>query len=173
MTYKVKWGIFTLGWGSLSVRGIESIRGRRTYELELRLKGGRLGLTVDDTQNSWLDVETLASRRFRQDINEVNYKRFREYEIYPEEGRWEQDSGDTGETMDTAPLDDISFVYFVRTLPLEVGDVYTFDKYFKDSGNPVEIRVLRHGDDRGTGRRVRDHRRAAHVPDEGHVQRGG
>ena len=45
--------------------------------------------------------------------------------------------------MDPAPLDDISFLYFVRTLPLEVGDVYTFDRYFKESGNPVEIRVLR------------------------------
>ena len=67
LIYKVKWGIFNLGTGRLSVEGIETVRGRPAYNLELRLVGGKLGLTVDDTQNSWLDVETLASRRFRQD----------------------------------------------------------------------------------------------------------
>ena len=143
LTYKVKWGIFSLGGGSLAVNGVETVRGRPSYALELRLRGGRLGLTVNDIQSSWMDIETLASRRFVQDIHEVNYKRFREYEIYPEEGRWEQNNGESGETMDPAPLDDIAFLYFVRSLPLETGDVYTLDRYFKAKANPIEIHVLR------------------------------
>jgi len=143
LTYKVKWGIFTLGTGQLSVESIEQVRGRPSYHLNMKLDGGKLGLTVHDNHDSWLDVETLSSRRFRQDIHEVNYKRLRQYEIYPEEGRWEQDNGEGGETMDVAPLDDVSFMYFVRTLPLIPGDVYFYDRYFKESGNPTELRVLR------------------------------
>jgi len=143
LTYKVKWGIFTLGTGSLSVEAIESVRGRPSYHLNMRLDGGRLGLTVHDDFNSWLDVETLASRRFIQSIHEINRKRLWEYEIYPEEGRWERNHGQEGETMDVAPLDDVSFMFFVRTLPLLPGDVYTFDRYFKETGNPTELRVLR------------------------------
>jgi hypothetical protein len=41
------------------------------------------------------------------------------------------------------PLDDVSFLYFARTIPLEVGQTYTFYRYYKESGNPVVLKVLR------------------------------
>ena len=41
------------------------------------------------------------------------------------------------------PLDDVSVVYFARSLPLKVGDVYTIDRYFKAEANPIVLRVLR------------------------------
>jgi hypothetical protein len=41
------------------------------------------------------------------------------------------------------PLDDGSFLYFVRTVPLEVGKSYEYARYFKAAGNPVRIRVVR------------------------------
>ena len=34
-------------------------------------------------------------------------------------------------------------MYFVRTLPLEVGKTYTLPRYFKKEGNPVIIHVER------------------------------
>ncbi len=155
-TYKVKWGFFTLGGGSLHVVGVDNVRGVPSYHIKLRMKGGRLGLNVDDAYSSWLGVEDLASRRFIQDIDEVNYSRLREFEIFPEEQRWEQrnieeDADEAtnalidaeGETTGPTPLDEISFLYWVRTLPLEVGETYTYNNYFKDSGNPVVLKVLR------------------------------
>lgn len=156
-TYKAKWGIFSLGGGtSLSVVGVDDVRGVPSYHLELRMKGGRLGLSVDDNHSSWLGVEDLASRRYIQDIDEVNYERLRKYEIFPEEQRWEQRNFEPeadeatnavidaeGETAVNAPLDDISFLYWVRTLPLEVGESYTYTNYFKETGNPVVLNVLR------------------------------
>jgi hypothetical protein len=39
------------------------------------------------------------------------------------------------------PLDDVAFFYWVRTIPLEVGRTYRFDRYFRDEHNPVVIRV--------------------------------
>ena len=41
------------------------------------------------------------------------------------------------------PLDDIAFLYFVRSHPMEVGQEYRFDRYYKEGGNPVVIQVLR------------------------------
>src|SRR5437773_2143430 len=41
------------------------------------------------------------------------------------------------------PLDDGSFLYFLRTIPLEVGKEYSFDRYFRPDRNPVRIQVLR------------------------------
>ena len=43
----------------------------------------------------------------------------------------------------TNPLDDGSFLYFIRTVPLEVGKTYEFDRYFRPDRNPVKITVLR------------------------------
>jgi len=143
-TYKVKWGFLTLGQGSLAVPTLDTVRGVPSYHIQLRMKGGKLGMNVDDDFSSWLGVEDLSSRRFVQDIHEIRYKALREYEIYPEEGRWERlDRDESGETQDANPLDEVSFIYWARTLPLEVGESYEYSNYFKDTGNPVVLNVLR------------------------------
>jgi hypothetical protein len=41
------------------------------------------------------------------------------------------------------PIDEIAFLYFLRTLPLRVGERYTFNRYFKETGNPIVVEVLR------------------------------
>jgi hypothetical protein len=47
------------------------------------------------------------------------------------------------EATTAAPLDAGSFLYFLRTIPLEVGKEYAFERYFRVDRNPVRIRVLR------------------------------
>ena len=144
MEYQVKLGIFSVGSGSMAVTGIDTIRGRPTYRLEWQIAGGIPLARVDDKFQSWLDTRNLVSRRFIQDIHEVDYEKLRHYEFYPEERRFEMLEGGEGGPMPTSmPLDDISFVYYARTLPLEVGQTYSLNRYFKESGNPVVIRVLR------------------------------
>lgn len=145
LRYKVKWGIFSIGDGHLEVHPIDTIRGNPVYHLSMRLKGGKLGMNVDDHHQSWVDVRNLVSLRFIQDIDEVNYERLRHYEFYPEDMTYERADLDEGleELASPLPLDDIAFVYFARTLPLEVGETYTVPRYFKESGNPVVIKVLR------------------------------
>jgi hypothetical protein len=57
---------------------------------------------------------------------------------------WDREDNDEFGPMSTdSPLDDISFIYFLRTLPLNVGDRYEFERYFKDDGNPVVVEVVR------------------------------
>jgi hypothetical protein len=43
----------------------------------------------------------------------------------------------------TRPFDEGAFVQFVRTVPLEVGQRYVFDRYYKPDRNPVTVDVLR------------------------------
>lgn len=132
------------GEARMAVLGLEEVRGRMTYHTLLQIQGGLWFAKVNDRYESWFDVINLVTRRFHQDINEISYKRRRELEIFPEERRFERtDNGQSGEIPTELPLDDLSFFYFVRTLPLEVGDEYTLSRYFRESGNPVRIRVLR------------------------------
>jgi hypothetical protein len=132
------------GEGRMTVVGLEEIRGKMTYHTYMSIQGGLWWFKVNDQTDSWFDVTTLATRRFIQNVDEPNYERYRVWEIFPAEKRFERtDNGRSGEIPTNLPLDDLSFFYFVRTLPLEVGDEYTFDRYFRESGNPVVIRVLR------------------------------
>lgn len=52
------------------------------------------------------------------------------------------DNGETSPLGSQQPLDDVSFLYYARTLPLHVGDVDTLTRYFKP-GHDVILHVLR------------------------------
>jgi hypothetical protein len=143
--YRVTYGILgKRGEAVTEVAGVETVRGRQAYRLDFRLRGGVLGMNVNDHQQSWLDVGQLYSHRFRQDLHQVRYERLRTLDFFPAEREWRRlENEESGPLATELPLDDVSFLYWSRTLPLEVGRTYEFRRYFKDEGNPVVIRVLR------------------------------
>lgn len=144
LVYKVKVGIFGVGEGHLTVEALDSVRGNETYRAVMGIDGSMMGLSVDDEYTTWFDVNTLQSWRFIRDIHEISYKSYRHYEFYPDRRRWErEDNDESGPLGSSIPLDDIAFLYFVRTLPLEVGKSYTLSRYFKEEGNPVVVHVDR------------------------------
>ena len=144
LTYDVEFGPLKVGTGTMEVRGLETIRGREAYHTVFRISGGIPLYRVDDTFESWFATDDLSSLRFHQDQNEGQKDRERRYEIFPERRTYDETTGDKGEQPSVAqPLDDGSFIYFVRTVPLEVGRSYEFQRYFKPDRNPVTIRVLR------------------------------
>ena len=145
MEYRVSVSILgSPGKATIQIAGIDTVRQHPTYRIQFDLEGGTFFARVDDTFRSWLDIESLITRRFEQRQHEVKYKRHRILEFYPAERRWVRSNGPGGGEMITdEPLDEVSFLYFVRTLPFEIGTTYTFDRYFKPDGNPVILRVLR------------------------------
>ena len=144
LSYDVYFGAIKVGTGSMEVRGIDTVRGRPAYHTAFQLNGGIPFYKVDDTFESWFATDDLASLRFNQDQNEGTKERQHRYEIYPERRKYDDLSDQEPEQPSVAdPLDDGSFVYFVRTVPLEVGKTYEFQRYFKPDRNPVTIRVER------------------------------
>ena len=144
LEYNVRLAGINSGSGVMQVSGIESMRGRPTWRLHFNIKGSTpLGLYhVDDSYDSWMDVESLNSLRFQQDLYEGGKRRQRNFDIYPGRGMFHQEGKEERATS-VDPLDDASFFFFVRTLPLDVGAEYTFDKYFDPNSNPVVIKVIR------------------------------
>jgi hypothetical protein len=142
LDYEVKFGFLPVGSGSMEVAGVDDVRGKPSTHVVFRVKGGTIGFRVNDRMESWFDPESFDSRRFWQDIAEGGYKRSRRFEIFPERSRFRQDEREE-EASVSNPLDEASFLYFVRTIPLEVGKTYEFARYFQPEANPVRIRVLR------------------------------
>jgi hypothetical protein len=145
VVYRVTYGrLGRRGEAVTEVVGVQNIRGQPSYHLSFRLRGGVLGMNVNDKQESWLDVSRLYSHRFRQDLHQVRYQRLRTLDFFPADRVWRRlEDNDSGPLATDLPLDDVSFLFWSRTLPLEVGRVYEFKRYFKEEGNPVVIRVLR------------------------------
>ncbi len=137
-----------VGEGILEVRA-DSVRGTPVYNVRLELHASALfgSVTVDDVLQSWLDPATMRALRFQKDQDEPKTHTHQVYEFYPDEGEWrrtdEEGAGESGPLPSANPLDDISFVYYVRALPLEVGNRYVLKDYFRENGNPLVLDVVR------------------------------
>jgi Protein of unknown function (DUF3108) len=143
LIYKIKMGIFNVGIGHLTIEGTEDVRGNETYRAVMGMDGGALFFSMHDKHTTWFDVHTLQSWRFVQNLA-GSYTSNRHYEFYPMHHLWDREDNDEHGHMETNhPLDDVSILYLIRTLPLNVGDRYTLNDYFKDEGNPVIVNVVR------------------------------
>lgn len=144
LTYKVKVGVFGVGEGYMSIVGLDEHQGNPVYRIQMEIEGGLGPAKVDDTYQSWFDVSTLQSWRYARDVNQVGYHSYRHWQMFPDRMQWSrQDGPRDGDLGSALPIDEIAFIYFVRTLPLEVGKTYTFNRYFKKAGNPVTVHVDR------------------------------
>jgi hypothetical protein len=142
--YQVRLGAVSVGSGFVEVVGTELVNGFSTFHTRMRVTGGVPLAHVDDRYESWIDTQGVFSRRFVQDVHEVRYRRQRSYDFDPAHRRWSRtDKDESGPLPTDKPLDELSFMYYARTLPLEVGDEYNLARYFKESGNPVVLKVLR------------------------------
>ncbi|HKH94564.1 MAG TPA: DUF3108 domain-containing protein [Gemmatimonadaceae bacterium] len=142
LEYEVRFGRLKVGRGTMEVAGIQEVRGRETWHTVFTVRGGNFMYRVNDKYESWIDTHTGNSLRFRQDQHEGNRDVERTFEFFPDRAMFSEND-EPEEASVHNPLDDGSFIYFVRSIPLNVGETYSFERYFRPDRNPVTIRVLR------------------------------
>lgn len=142
LEYDVRFGRLRVGGGTMEVVGTQDVRGRETWHTVFTVRGGNFLYKVNDLYESWIDTRTGNALRYRQDQHEGNRDVERNFEFFPDRAVYVE-NGEEEQTSVHNPLDDASFIYFLRTIPLNVGETYNFDRYFIPDRNPVTIRVLR------------------------------
>ena len=140
--YDLKFGAIQVGSGSLSVTGPDTLRGREVMRLRYEINGGIPFFRVHDIMESWFDAKNMLSLRFTQELNEGPKHYNRHFDFFPDELIVLERGKDRAPTVAT-PLDDAAFIFFVRSLKLEVGQTLSFSRYFRPDANPVTIEVLR------------------------------
>lgn len=130
------------GRGTMSVDGPVDVRGTETYLLRFDVSAGLGPIKGKNLTESWLDPARMAALRFRAVERRPFSKHEEEVEMYPEERRWETENGKSGESPTDAPLDELSFIYFIRSLPLDADTTYTFNRYYDPRRNPTTVRVV-------------------------------
>jgi hypothetical protein len=129
------------GRGKMRVQAAEDVRGRPVYLLHFELRGKVALFKVRDRTCSWFDPAERASLRFAKRESSPLSSFNEAVDLYPERRQWVA-ATDSGEMVTDQPLDELSFIYFVRTLPLADGDEYAFDRHFYPERNPTRVRVV-------------------------------
>ena len=142
LTYQAKYGPFNVGTATMSVAGIDTIRGAETVHFVFRIDGGALWYHLDQTLESWVGRQDFRSRRFHNQTEEKGRRWERLFDIYPDSGFYREAGKDSAFPTVENPLDDAAFLYWIRTVPLEVGKRYEYRRYFRPERNPVIVEVL-------------------------------
>lgn len=140
--YELKFGFLTVGTGQLSVSGPDTLRGREVFRLRYQIDGGVPFFRVHDEMESWFDPKALLSLRFTQELHEGSKRYSRYFDFFPEESVvLERGKGRAPSVPE--PLDDASFIFFLRTQAFAPGVIVTSNRYFRPDGNPVVVQMLR------------------------------
>jgi len=142
LRYSASFAGIRAGSATMKVAGIENVRGRPAYHIVFVIDGGIPLYRVRDRYESWVDVQTLASLRYVQNIREGGYHRNTTYEIFPDKAQYRKDNG-APEASVSHPLDDGSFIYAIRAAMPNVGETRRDDRYFRPDRNPVVLTGLR------------------------------
>jgi hypothetical protein len=132
------------GLGTMWIAGPVDVRGVPTYELHFDFYARVGPLSVSQKSTSWLDPERMAAMRFQKRERHLLARHEEMVELFPAERRWRANDGQVGDSPTNAPLDELSFIYFVRTLPLTSDSTLRFARHFDVQRSPTVVRLLGH-----------------------------
>ncbi len=141
MRYAARYGPFSVGEATMEVVGLDTVRGVETVRLRFHIQGGAFWYHLDQQLESWVGRADFRSRRYITDTEERGRKRHNRWEIFPDSGFYREEGVDTTRATVPDPLDDAAFMYWIRTIPLEVGKRYEYQRYFRPDRNPVILVV--------------------------------
>jgi hypothetical protein len=130
------------GRGTMWIEGPVDVRGSSTLLLRSKVEVGIGPIKAIDKTDSWFDPSRMAALQFEQRHRYLFSRRSEDVEMYPAEMRWTNSEGDGGNTLTDAPLDELSFIYYIRTLALAPDTSYQLNRHYDAERNPVCIRVL-------------------------------
>ncbi len=144
LTYTVRTSKFGAGGRAvMSVTGPVDVRGTETIlaAFDVHVRWGFM--SGDDNTKSWIDPRRMASLRFeKHELRPFSFNN-ESVEIAPESRHWSSTRGDSGTSVSSAPLDELSFIYFLRTITLLPDSVYSFDRHYDVRRTPTTVRIIK------------------------------
>ena len=156
------------GRGTLRIEGPTALRGTTTWTLHSDMEGKFGFLRASDRSVSWIDPVRMSALRYTSRERHLLTRNDDVVDIFASEKRWSRQDGLEGALASESPLDELSFLYYLRTLPLAGESTRTVARHFDPARNPTVVSVIgREEIEVGAGRfhavivemRVRDPRR--------------
>ena len=141
LRYEAKLGYFSVGTASVSVARLVKERGAEAFEFAMAGEGGPPGWRVRYDLKSRVDTARFQSLRFHRRLEQGGKVDEHGYVIVPDSARYREEGVPGDWVAPSDPLDELAFLYYLRSAPLEVGRSYSLERYFKTGYNPVEVTV--------------------------------
>jgi len=130
-----------VGTGRMWIEGPIVEQGVSVWRLRSEINAGKGPIRATDRTSSWLDPHRFAIVRFEKTERHVLSNGAEHVTIDRAAHRWSDSEGPSGALGSELPLDELSFLYFLRTIPLERDTVLRFDRHFDATRNPTVVRV--------------------------------
>jgi hypothetical protein len=150
--FSVHWGLVTAGKATLAVEGVETIRQRPAYHISMDITA--TGTTASlhpfrDRTDSWLDKASLTTLLLRHSVRESHYQAdetalldqpCRQFKQRSE--RLDKDTSHFKQgPLPPDALDVYGALFYLRTLPLAVGEAYELGLFAGGRAVPVTATV--------------------------------
>jgi hypothetical protein len=134
----------TVGHAVMTLTGPVDVRGTETMLASFDASAGIAFLKGSDATRSWIDLTRMTSLRFQKRERRPFSSSEDSVEIYAGLHHWEGAKGDSGTIVSDLPLDELSFIYYLRTLTLAPDSLYSFDRHYDKRRLPTTVRVVKH-----------------------------
>lgn len=140
LRYDARLGGFPIGAASIQVERVDTALGDSAYVFAMKGQGGPPGVTVGYEMRSWVNRARFVSRRFYTTAIQQGTAYQRRYVIRDDSLRYREEGSHVD--LETVPdaLDELAFLYYLRTLTLAPGDSLVLRRYFKSTYNPVVVK---------------------------------
>lgn len=130
-----------IGYGQMRVEGPVVERGVPVWRLVSEMKAKRAFVKATDRTTSWVDPVKFATLRFEKSERHPLSNSDELVEMDLAAGTWQDDKGTPQSLGSPLPLDELSFLYFLRTIPLDREGAHTFNRHFDEARNPTLVTV--------------------------------
>jgi len=141
LEYDATLGMIPVASATIVVNPMTQERGREAFVFSASGEARPMGLRFGAELTSYVGVQAFSSLRFHRKLIQGTSVNDVQFQIVPDSSRYRQ----IGDPRDWAappdPLDELAFLYYLRTARLKPGATYSISRYFQTGYNPVQVRV--------------------------------
>ena len=133
-----------VGKAVMAMSGPVDIRGTTAMLASFDASAGVAFLKGSDATRSWFDPDQMTSLRYEKKERRPFSTNNDSVEIYADRHHWDALGGESGSVESDHPLDELAFIYYLRTLNLQPDSLYSFDRHYDKRRPPNTVRVVGH-----------------------------
>jgi len=142
LRYEAKLGMLPIGTAVIAVNPMTRESGREAFVFAATGEGHPLGIRVGAELTSYVVAKGFNSLRFHRRFFQGGRVEEAQYQIIPDSSRYREVGNPQDWMAPSNPLDELAFLYYLRTAPLRPGATYEIPRYFKTGYNPIRVQVV-------------------------------
>lgn len=143
LDYESHINLIPTGWGQLRLRSLVDLNGDSAYHIVFTARTNQVLdriFKIRDKVETWIDARELFTRKFSKIVREGNYRQ--EFLATIDYKDSVVTVGRQSFPIETELRDPYSLLYYLRTIPLKVGDLLAFTTF--DNGEFIDFQLTVH-----------------------------